>query len=132
MGRYCCNGITEFYGFGFRHQHPPIFNATLLHVASLCGNERVTALLLERRASPNLQDNLGCTALHAAATFGHFAIVWRLLSAGARTDMRVFGTGHTPLQAATAGPLNTLDHTTAVMYLLRCFDSFFRVRVPTP
>ena len=69
---------------------------TLLHLASLLGAEEVTTLLIERKASLDLRDSNGCTALIAACSRGYSRIACRLLEAGADPSI-CSKSGHTPL-----------------------------------
>ena len=61
---------------------------TMLMFASAGGHAEIVDLLLERKASVDLQDSDGRTALMNAARFGHTAIVQRLLKAGAHIALR--------------------------------------------
>ena len=56
---------------------------TPLHLAALSGSEQVLALLLGANANVNLTDKSGMTALHKAATLGHWRAVKLLLQRGA-------------------------------------------------
>ena len=48
--------------------------AEMLHLASLLGAEEVVTLLIERKASLDLRDSNGCTALIAACSRGYSRI----------------------------------------------------------
>ena len=61
---------------------------TMLMSACNFGNERMVNLLLEHKASLDMQDSDSVTALMMASLYGHAAIVRLLLRAGARTDLR--------------------------------------------
>ena len=60
---------------------------TLLMGACGAGQERMVDVLLERGASPDVQDDEGATALMFAAMHGHVGIVRRLLTAGAQLGL---------------------------------------------
>lgn len=77
----------------------------LVHAAAVGDIGSVRAGLTEG-ASPNEHDDSGWTALHAAATRGHPAVVAVLLGAGADVDAR--SEGMTPLLNA-AGPTPSGD-----------------------
>ena len=59
-----------------------ICGITLLTMASCHGRAPLVEVLLERRASLDLQDSVGSSALMCAALNGHIGIVQRLLGAG--------------------------------------------------
>ena len=61
---------------------------TLLMAASYAGRVGAVALLLDRRASPDLRNRYGSTALICAANQGSLATASLLLSAGAHAAMR--------------------------------------------
>ena len=61
---------------------------TMLMFGSLHGQSQLVDMLLGRRASVDLQNSLGGTALMSAAAGGHPGIVRRLLQAGAQTGLR--------------------------------------------
>jgi ankyrin repeat protein len=63
-------------------------NSTVLMTASGGGHSQLVDLLLERKASVDLQSSRGMTALMWAARFGHATIVGRLLEAGAHMGLR--------------------------------------------
>lgn len=53
---------------------------TPLHISALCGFPDVLDMLLQHGADINAMDNDGYTALHLAASLGHFTTVQRLLN----------------------------------------------------
>lgn len=73
---------------------------TPLHVAALCGNADVAALLLRRGAKVNDTDKNGFTPLHNAASEGHAQLVNLLLGVGGDINARD-GDGATPLYFAS-------------------------------
>ena len=85
---------------------------TLLMVAAATGHEVMVQMLLQRRASVNLQDSSGCTALIAAALKGEEAIVRMLLQRGARVNFQGYDGSTALMYAANQG------HTTIVQALL--------------
>lgn len=65
--------------------------STPLHFAIYKGNNRVIALLLEKKANPNIADYAGNTPLHSAAAHGYLDLpvaVKNLLDAGADTTIK--------------------------------------------
>lgn len=56
---------------------------TPLHAAAAAGNEKVAAMLLERKAAVDARDGEGMTPLQCAAAGGHRQVVELLLRAGA-------------------------------------------------
>jgi ankyrin repeat protein len=69
----------------------------LLGMAGATGDERLTALLLERGADPASANAHGWTPLHQAAYSGQSSLARTLLDAGARPDLSARGDGGTPL-----------------------------------
>ncbi|MCB2081334.1 MAG: ankyrin repeat domain-containing protein, partial [Rickettsiales bacterium] len=63
---------------------------------------RTTALLLANNADPNIANTLGLTALHIAASKGHYQIVSSLLQSGANPNIESTD-GVTPLRLAMLG-----------------------------
>ena len=61
---------------------------TLLMLACLRGHEPLVVLLLQRKASLDMQDGHGATALIISTANGRHSIVAMLLQAGARTDLK--------------------------------------------
>ncbi|KAL4900309.1 hypothetical protein BDW74DRAFT_96230 [Aspergillus multicolor] len=88
---------------------PPRYNMrcatgqTLLHFASSLGLTRFVAGLLARGADPDVQDNVGNTAMHLAALNGHAHIVHRLRLAGSSPTARSIR-GFTPADLASTLP----------------------------
>ncbi|GAO49957.1 hypothetical protein SAICODRAFT_27881 [Saitoella complicata NRRL Y-17804] len=74
----------------------------MLHLATMCGYQRLVAALLARGAQTNGRDKNGYTPLHFAASTGHGGIVARLLGAGADVNAVTSG-GLTPLKLARLG-----------------------------
>lgn len=52
----------------------------VVRLAAISGDVDLAACLLRHRASPNLKDSKGCTALHRALFWGHTRVVEMLLS----------------------------------------------------
>ena len=86
------------------NEREPDGGSTLLTTATIHGRVEIAKLLLDEGADPNLENNKGESALHAAAfRAGLAAVVTRMLSAGA-DPLDLQGTGDTPLAvAARAG-----------------------------
>mmetsp|Transcript_23568 Transcript_23568/g.33744 ORF Transcript_23568/g.33744 Transcript_23568/m.33744 type:complete len:102 (+) Transcript_23568:116-421(+) len=61
-------------------------NEKLLIKASKDGNLKEVQRLLDKRVSPNVVDESGCTPLHLAAIKGHQEAVRQLLAGGAQTE----------------------------------------------
>ena len=68
---------------------------TALIVAARCDRLETVQLLLKRKADPTIRNELGSTALHAAARGGHVGVA-RLLIGKCNVDSRD-NAGHTPL-----------------------------------
>lgn len=66
--------------------------STMLMMACAGGHAELVALLTRRRASVNLQDDHGSSALHEAASRGLSEIVLTLLRWGANVDLVTLGT----------------------------------------
>jgi ankyrin repeat protein len=62
--------------------------ATPIIVAAMFGHADLVDLLIERKATLDVQNNDGATALHVAALFGHPDAITALLGAGASTNIR--------------------------------------------
>jgi ankyrin repeat protein len=62
--------------------------ASALSCAAIRGHIKVVNVLLEANADVNIQDDVGCGALHFAARNGHTEVVQRLLEANADVNMR--------------------------------------------
>mmetsp|Transcript_23575 Transcript_23575/g.33752 ORF Transcript_23575/g.33752 Transcript_23575/m.33752 type:complete len:130 (+) Transcript_23575:116-505(+) len=77
-------------------------NEKLLIKASKDGNLKEVQRLLDKRVSPNVVDESGCTPLHLAAIKGHQEAVRQLLAGGAQTEA-VDTYGDTPLHVAARG-----------------------------
>ena len=75
------------------------FRITLLMIAARGGHETTARLLLQHRASVDLQDSKGGTALMYSSFYGHEAIARLLLQHHAALD-RQNALGRTPLMAA--------------------------------
>ena len=71
-----------------------------LHNAAFIGDAEAVAFLLQRRASPELQDPTGRTALHAAASYGSVASAAALLAAGRGLEVLVDDDGNAVLDLA--------------------------------
>ena len=87
-------------------------DVTLLMMAAAGGHEAMVRMLLERGASINLQESLGCTALVGAAEQGHTTTVQVLLDAKANASLQT-EFGYTALMAAEQ------EKHTAIAQLLR-------------
>ncbi len=72
----------------------------LLGMAGATGDERLTALLLERGADATSANAHGWTPLHQAAYSAQSSLARTLLDAGARPDVSARGDGGTPLIVA--------------------------------
>jgi ankyrin repeat protein len=88
-------------------------SVTPLHVAALCGNADVAALLLRRGAKANATDKNGFTPLHNAASEGHAQLVDLLLGGGGDINARDED-GATPLYFASKQ-----GHLDVVKYFIR-------------
>ena len=84
---------------------------TLLMAATFGGQEAMVRMLLQRGASVNLQNSLGCTALMSAAHKGRNTIVQALLDAKADASLQT-RSGNTALMLAEGG-----EHTAAAQVL---------------
>ncbi|CAM9672589.1 unnamed protein product [Ectocarpus sp. 12 AP-2014] len=105
-------------GAGVRRRAP--FRQSALHLAAATGNaSMVRALVWELRLPVAGEDDLGATALHAAAWHGEHACVRALLELGADVDARD-GCGRTPLfQASKCGGRNGGGGCETIRELLR-------------
>jgi ankyrin repeat protein len=74
-------------------ERTPLINAACYNQQSILEN------LIKRGADINLQDKIGCTALHASAKNGFIEIAKILLSFGAKVDL-IDKYGNTPLSDA--------------------------------
>lgn len=82
---------------------------TPLHVAAICGNANVVAILLSRGANVNPIDAHGLTPLHNASAEGHAEVVRLLLSKGADLQKKEED-GATPLYyAAQCGHADVVE-----------------------
>jgi len=72
---------------------------TMLHTASIAGEDEIVKFLLSKGADVKATDPQGYTALHWAASCGHTAVVRELLDAGANVNAKD-QTGETPLHWA--------------------------------
>eukprot|EP01105_Mastigella_eilhardi_P007688 TRINITY_DN1928_c0_g1_i1.p1 TRINITY_DN1928_c0_g1~~TRINITY_DN1928_c0_g1_i1.p1 ORF type:complete len:795 (-),score=194.77 TRINITY_DN1928_c0_g1_i1:42-2225(-) len=99
---------------------------TLLHTAALAGNNELTTWLLERDASPDVQDKKGWTPLMCAASLGHVEIMKSLLRTGANTSLQNLD-GRTALHIAVSA--RSLQNRTDVVQAL--LAEFVDVNVTT-
>ena len=84
---------------------------TLLHIAAIDGNTRVLSALLKRHdVDIELEDDIGLTAMHCAASVGHLKCVELLAKSGA--DVNVTSDGnHIPIiLAAWNGHWRVVEH----------------------
>lgn len=70
------------------NEKEPFSGYTPLHWATDNGHSDAVALLLERGASVNVQNESGDTPLHVAALFGHKSIIQILVDAGANLKVK--------------------------------------------
>ena len=84
---------------GYEFQEFPISGAHNLAVASYLGLTAVVELLLDQGSDMNLEDGLGRTPMHIAASEGHLAAAQLLIERGAKVDSTDY-TGDAPLHYA--------------------------------
>ena len=82
---------------------------TLLIVSTMCSQERLVELLLEREAALDLQDYDGDSALILAAYQGLERIVEMLLDRGAAVDLQN-SSGVTALIESRGAPVTSTTH----------------------
>lgn len=63
---------------------------TMLHLSASLGLKQFTLALIDRSSSLDIQDKSGFSALHFAAMHKHDSLVNRLITRGARTDLRTY------------------------------------------
>ena len=80
--------------------YPEITSWSALSAASHNGHQKVTKLLLKKKANPNIRNNDGRTALMAASQNGHHQVVELLLKEKADPNIRN-NDGRTALMAAS-------------------------------
>jgi len=71
-----------------------------IHLSAIEGHSDTTALLLELKSDPNVQNNEGRTPLWAVSFHGHHGIVKTLIAAGAEVDL-ANADGMSPLYVAS-------------------------------
>ena len=72
-----------------------------IHSSAQQGHSDTTALLLELKADPNVQDNEGRTPLWVASFDGYIGVIKTLIAAGAKVNL-ADAQGMTPLYAASS------------------------------
>ena len=58
-----------------------------IHASAMDGHSDTTALLLELKSDPNVQNNNGCTPLFDASFMGHSSVIKTLVAAGAKVNL---------------------------------------------
>jgi len=71
-----------------------------IHASAQFGHSDTTAMLLELKSDPNVQDNEGRTPLWAASFRGHRIVIKTLITAGAKVNLAATG-GPSPLWIAS-------------------------------